>query len=423
MTAGENGARQREAGEVRNVRNLLNMLFSSARAKIMPLWIKLRMWTSPAFLRSRVLVKIREFFSNLLDVRPRDRRDYYPILRWLVSKRLAFALVVALGLVSLLYISAMLPDDLLRGNGGVPTYKYRAIPLKFYTGTVNILARDGHVAYSGEVDGGAASGQGTLYAAGGSTVYEGQFENSMYNGQGTLYYPNGVLKYTGGFTDNVYSGTGSSYRPNGVLEYSGGYVAGVRSGNGTLYNSVGSRVFQGSFLGGEIVYHDFLSRPTSEVPELYSGETVVYQSGEEYCVAMPEIDAVYAVKDGSGTLENQWTVDRVYVLHGSVPLESGTCTTLRQLMAAMGEPLYFGAAWVNLPEAAAWNLTAEDRSDQMEQVRIESTATFENVFAVSDYDRDFQMYLYTFQCNGLLYTFYFTGAGESEFMMYALEKA
>lgn len=334
------------------------------------------MWTSPAFLRSRVLVKIREFFSNLLDVRPRDRRDYYPILRWLVSKRLAFALVVALGLVSLLYISAMLPDDLLRGSGGVPTYKYRAIPLKFYTGTVNILARDGHVAYSGEVDGGAASGQGTLY------------------------YPNGVPKYTGGFTDNVYSGTGSSYRPNGVLEYSGGYAAGVRSGNGTLYNSVGSRVFQGSFLGGEIVYHDFLSRPTSEVPELYSGETIVYQSGEEYCVAMPEIDAVYAVKDGSGT-----------------------CTTLRQLMAAMGEPLYFGAAWVNLPEAAAWNLTAEDRPDRMEQVRIESTAAFENVFAVSDYDRDFQMYLYTFQCNGLLYTFYFTGASESEFMMYALEKA
>lgn len=37
MTAGENGARQREDGEVRNVRNLLNMLFSSARAKIMPL--------------------------------------------------------------------------------------------------------------------------------------------------------------------------------------------------------------------------------------------------------------------------------------------------------------------------------------------------------------------------------------------------
>lgn len=405
------------------MKNMLNLLFSSARAKIMPLWIKLRLWTTPAFLRSKVLVKVREFFSKLLDVRPRDKRDYYPIFRWLVSKRLAFALVVALGLVSLLFISMMLPDGFLKSGESVPTYKYRSVPLKFHTGTVNILARDGYVAYTGEVDGGVATGQGTLYAADGSTVYEGQFENSMYNGEGTLYYPNGSPKYVGSFTDNEYNGTGSSYRSNGVLEYSGDYVAGVRTGSGTLYNSVGSKVFQGSFLGGEIVYHDFLARPTSEVPELYSGETAVYQSNEEYCVTMPEIDAVYAVKDGSNTLENEWTVDRVYVLHGSVPLESGTCTTLRQLMAAMGEPLYFGTAWVDLPEAVAWDLVAEEQPDRMDQVRIESTASFENVFSVSDYDRDFQMYLYTFEQSGLLYTFYFTGAGESEFVMYAIEKA
>ena len=405
------------------MKNLLNMLFSAARAKIMPLWIKLRMWTSPAFLRSKVLIKVREFFSKLVDVRPRDKRDYYPIFRWLVSKRLAFALVVALGLVSVLYITKMLPDNFTKDSGGIPTYKYRAVPLKFHTGTVNILAKDGHVAYTGEVDGGAASGQGTLYAADGSTVYEGQFENSMYNGEGTLYYPNGGPKYVGSFTDNEYNGTGSSYRPNGVLEYSGDYVAGVRTGSGTLYNSVGSKVFQGGFLGGEIVYHDFLTRPTSEVPELYSGETAVYQSNEEYCVTMPEIDAVYAVKDGSNTLENEWTVDRVYVLHSSVPLESGTCTTLRQLMASMGEPLYFGTAWVDLPEAVSCDLAAEEQPDRMSQVRIKSTASFENVFSVSDYDRDFQMYLYTFEQNGLLYTFYFTGAGESEFVMYAIEKA
>ena len=403
------------------MKNLLNMLFSSARAKIMPLWIKLRMWTTPAFLRSKVLVKIREFFTRLVDVRPRDKWDYYPVFRWLVSKRLAFALVVALGVASLLYLSAMFPNDLLQG-GGIPTYGYRSIPLKFYTGTVNILAKGGYVAYTGQVDGGVASGKGTLYAADGSTIYDGEFANSMYNGEGTLYYPNGSPQYVGSFTDNKYNGTGSSFRPNGTLEYSGDYVAGDRTGKGTLYNSVGSQVFQGSFLGGEIVYHDFLARPTSEVTELYSGETAVYQSSDEYCVTMPDIDAVYAVKDGSNTLENQWTVDRVYVMRGSVPLESGTCTTLRQLMAAMGEPLYFGNAWVNLPEAVAWNLVAEDQPDRMDQVQVEYSASFENVFTVSSYDRNFQMYLYTFEQSGLLYTFYFTGAGEPEFVMYAIEK-
>lgn len=405
------------------MRNLLNIMFSAARAKIMPLWIKLRMWTSPAFLRSKVLVKVREFFTKLVDVRPRDKRDYYPVFRWLVSKRLAFALVVALGLVSLLYISMMLPDDLLGSSGGIPTYKYRAIPLKFHTGTVNILARDGYVAYTGEVDGGVASGQGTLYAADGSTVYEGQFANSMYNGNGTLYYPNGNPRYVGSFTDNEYNGTGSSYRPNGVLEYSGDYLSGARSGSGALYNSVGNEVFQGSFLNDGIVYQDFLTRPTSEVPQLYSGRSAVYQSDSEYCVTMPEINAVYAVKDGSNTLENQWTVDRIYVLESAVTLENGFCSNLRQLMSAMGEPLYFGTAWVDLPEAVAWNMVAREQPDRMDRVGMNTSASFDDVFAVSDYDRDFQMYLYTFQQNGLLYTFYFTGAGESEFVMYAMEKA
>lgn len=405
-----------------NVKNLLNMLFSTARAKVMPLWIKLRMWTSPAFLRTKVLARIRDFFSKLLDVRPRNKRDYYPVFRWLVSKRLAFALVVALGLASVLYISAMLPEH---GNGGeqIPTYRYRSIPLKFYTGTVNILAKDGYVAYTGEVADGAAAGQGALYDADGKIVYEGQFANSMYNGKGTLYYPSGNLRYAGEFTDNVYNGTGSSYRANGVLEYSGDYVTGVRTGKGTLYDSVGSQVFQGSFLNDEIVYHEFLDRPTSEVPQLYQGSSAVYQSEEEYCVTMPDIDAVYAVKDGSNTLENEWTVDRVYVLQRSVPLESGQCSTLRQLTAQMGAPLYSGTAWVDLPEAVAWNLTAQKLPDEMSAVQIQSTASFENVFSVSEYDRDFQVYLYTFQKEGLLYTFYFTGAGESEFVMYAIEKA
>lgn len=406
------------------MKNLLQILYSAARAKIMPLVIKLRMWTSPAFLKSRVLIKIREFFTRLLDVRPRDKGDYYPLFRWLVSKRLAFALVVAVGLGCLLLITQMVPDNALGGgDGDIPTYKYRSLPLKFYSGTVHILARDGYVAYSGQVDKGMAVGEGTLYAADGSTVYEGQFDNSMYNGEGTLFYPNGAPHYVGSFTDNLFNGTGTCYRPSGAPEYSGSFVFGVRTGEGVLYDSVGNPVYQGNFLNDQIVYHDFLDRPTSEIAQLYSGETAVYQSDAEYCVTMPEIDAVYSVQDGSNTLENEWTVDRIYVLHDTVPLESGLCSTVRELTAALGEPLYYGTAWVNLPEAVAWNLLAEEAPDQMETVAVNGTEGLEQVFTVSGYDRDFQVYLYTFEQGGLLYTFYFTGAGESRFVMYAMEKA
>lgn len=407
------------------MKNLLQIMMATARAKIMPLWIKLRLFTSPTFLKTRVLTKVREFFSKLLDVRPRHKRDYYGIFNWLVSKRLAFSVVVALGLVAAIYIAFTVPEGFWTGKstGGVPTYEYRAIPLKFHSGSVKIEARTGYIAYEGEVDKGMANGHGTLYAADGSTVYEGQFANNMYNGSGTRYYPDGTPQYVGGFTNNEFNGSGAYYRPNGTMEYQGAYTQGQRSGAGTLYNSVGDPVFQGNFLKNEISYVDFLARPTSDVSTLYSGATDIYQSDKEYCVTMPEIDAVYSVKDGRSTLENEWTVDRVYVLKNHIPLSGGSCTTVRQLQAELGQPLYFGTAWVNLPEVVAWNRLAKSQPDLVFPVKLEATALLENVFSVSGYDRNAQVYLYTFEKEGLVYTFYFTEAGASEFIMYAIEKA
>ena len=174
-------------------------------------------------------------FQKLFDVRPKNKKDYYPVFRWLVSKRLAYALVVAC-CVGGLFVLWMLSPSFLSGaaGSGIRTYKYNSIPLKFYEGTVQVLARDGHVAYIGQVSEGAANGQGTLKDKDGNLVYEGAFAHSMYNGTGTSYYPDGTVCYTGTFTDNLYNGTGQFYRQSGVLEYDGEYVAGRRTGVGSL---------------------------------------------------------------------------------------------------------------------------------------------------------------------------------------------
>ena len=77
---------------------------------------------------------------------------------------------------------------------------------------------------------------------------------------------------------------------------------------------------------------------------------------------------------------------------------------------------------MTLAEAAAWNRLAAENPDELESVRMLVEESLENVFTVSQYDRRVKMYLYTFEKDGLLYTFYFTGAGRAEFVMYALEK-
>ena len=400
------------------------MLLGTIRARMLPLWIKLKMWTNPRLLKTRGIQAIRGFLYKLLDVRPRDQKDYYPVLRWLVSKRLAFALVVGLGICAALFLTTVLPEGFLGGTGErIPTYRYRSIPLKFHSGNVKIEAKGGYIAYDGAVDKGAANGKGTLYNKAGGTVYEGDFKDNRYNGKGTCYYPGGTPQYQGDFTDNMFHGTGSYYRSNGVLEYEGDYHFNARTGEGILYNGVGSQVYQGNFLNDFIVYSDFVDRPTSEVSTLYSGDTDVYQSDREICTTMPEIQAVYSVRDGSKTLENEWTVDQILVLQDQVQLDGGVCTEIGQIKQQLGEPLYFGTAWVNLSEAVAWNLMAHKLPDRLPPVEIQADSPLENVHNVTSYNSDTQVYLYTFEQNELLYTFYFTEAGQSHFFMYAIEKA
>ena len=45
------------------------------------------------------------------------------------------------------------------------------------------------------------------------------------------------------------------------------------------------------------------------------------------------------------------------------------------------------------------------------------------MYIVNSYDEDFQLYIYTYERSGLLYTFYCTGSGMDSFVMYAIELA
>jgi hypothetical protein len=407
------------------LRKLFNTLFSAARAKITPLWTKLRFITSPSWWRTKGITKLRQAFTKLFDIRPKHRKDYYSIGRWLVSKRLAFALVIALAVLGLFYIFVMSPSALLKEGDGVSirTYRYNAAPLKFYSGTVRILAKSKYVAYIGNVDGGEVTGDGTLYARDGHVVYEGSFDNCMYNGAGRLYYPSGVLEYAGSFTDNLYNGAGSFFRENGVVEYVGEYTAGARSGTGTLYNSGGNPVFTGSFRQDKIVFGEFLGKTTQDAAGMYTGIQDIYSTDSEYCVDMKEIGAAYAVRSGAKSLDDSWIITNVYVMGRSISVGGAELATVNELTAQLGTPIYLGSTWVDLSEAVMVNDSIEAGNTDLPAVSIDAVSTFDGVYNVKSYDTGFELYIYVYSYDGIIYTFYSDGSSSTGFFMYSLELA
>ena len=400
---------------------LFNTIFATLRAKFMRLWTRLRLWTSPQFLQARFITKVQQFFARLFDVRPRNKKDYYPVFRWLVSKRLAFALVIVLGLLSVFYILFFSPVSamLSASSPSLPSFRYNALPLKFYSGNVQITAADGHVAYEGTVGDGVAQGQGVLYRADGSVVYSGAFENSKYNGSGSLFYQDGVLRYEGEFEDNLFNGQGSLYRQSGVLEYQGGFLRGLKSGAGTLYNSGGNAIFAGNFLSDRPLFSELLGKTTAEAASMYTGDTTVYNASGENSVSLDEIGVVYTANDGSNSLDAEWTIGEIVVEESSFPTTDALLTGINELTAYFGEPVYFGYTWPTLSEAVAIRRLSEAGSGGFPDIEMEMTAGFDDVYSVTSYDKNYELYIYVYQADGLLYTFY-CDSSTSDFSFYSV---
>ena len=88
----------------------LSLLISSIKAKFVGLWTKFSRWTTKTFVLSKILTAVRNFFSKTLSVKPRHSKDYYGFLAWLVSRRLVYAALIILGVLSLVYL--VLVDEL-----------------------------------------------------------------------------------------------------------------------------------------------------------------------------------------------------------------------------------------------------------------------------------------------------------------------
>lgn len=387
--------------------NLFQILLQSLKAKFTPIVTRLRYVLNPSYWLTLGIEAIRTFFTKILNVRPRNKDDYYPIGRWLVSKRLAFAIVVVIGVLSVMYIYSVRNTLFPKlADGSIKTYNYNSVLLKFAKGTVRIRGKSGYLAFEGEVRDGACNGQGTLKNPEGVIVYQGNFNQSMYEAAGTQYYQDGMLWYTGGFHENLHSGDGRLFRQNGTLEYVGQFALDMKEGEGTLYDMSNNPVYAGRFSHDEILYSNLIGKSNSEVAAAYTGERAMYTAGMERVRFLKDIDAMTVELVDEDSIDEDAKVDSVYVLKKYFKYGSNECPTISSLNDVLGAPVYVGTSYVTLPEALAINYLYDRRSLTLDgKVDMTMDQMFTEYTQVTDYDHEYEVYLHTYHKDGLIYTF------------------
>ncbi|MBR4515650.1 MAG: hypothetical protein IKO61_12295 [Lachnospiraceae bacterium] len=398
--------------------NLFSVMWNAIKARFTRIVTKIRMFTRPDYIKTRVIEKIRQFFQRLFDVKPRDKDDYYGFFGWLVSKKLAFAIVIIVGVLSFVYVYITYPSLFPgRKSDHIKTYSYNSILLKFASGTVRIKGKSGYLAYEGEVSKGYCNGQGTLYNPQGNIVYQGEFEKSKYENQGTFYYPDGTLHYTGTFHENLFSGTGTLYRNNGSMEYEGDFLLGMKEGNGKLYDMGKNNIFTGSFTQDEIRYSELIGKSSQEIATAYTGDVVMYDTGIDRVRFMRDIEALTLETASDESVEDEYTADKVYVLKNSIRFGGQDYTSIDALVKVLGNPTYEGVARAILPEIIAINSINESREAFGGPVEVTTDDLYKEYVQVTDYNRNYEIYLVSFKKEGLEYNFV-TMPGRDTFEFY-----
>ena len=388
--------------------NLIQILLQALKTKILPIVTRLKLIFSPNYLKARLTEGLRGFFTNILNVRPKDKDDYYPVGRWLVSKKLAFAVVLVIGVLSLVYImaswSALFPG---RANDGIKTYSYNSVLLKFAKGTVRIKGKSGYLAYEGEVSNASCNGVGELRNPAGHVVYQGNFALSMYEGDGTQYYDDGSLHYQGTFHENLYSGSGKLYRPNGSMEYEGQFAYNMKEGLGTLYDFGHNPLFVGQFTLDDIKYSDLIDKKATELAAAYGGKVTLYETTSERVRYMPDIDAMTVEYLDPESIDTDATVEGVFVLKDSFNSADGPLRDFDALTEHFGEPVYVGRSYGTFPELLAiLKLNQASEGAVMSgEPDMTMSAVFNEYMEVTNYDTEYAVYLHTYHKDGLSYTF------------------
>lgn len=405
--------------------NLRNILINVLRTKILPIFTRMQLLLNPRFMAGRITEFVRGFIQKVLDIRPRHKDDYYPIGRWLVSKRLAYAVVIVAAVLCIIYIvsqkNALFPS---LNDDHIKTYNYNSILLKYAKGKVRIRGKSGWLAYEGEVSDAACNGKGTLFNPEGTVIYEGNFESSMYEEDGTQYYDSGALHYEGKFHENEYSGEGKLFRETGSLEYEGDFFHNAKEGSGILYNLSGEEIYNGQFTQDEINYSYMVGKSAAEMAAIYSGERTLYEAETERVRVMDEIGVMTEEIQDESSVDDMATVSAVYVMDNTIRIGNQDYNSFDGLEQALGEATYVGDSYATLPELMIINRLNEASSVSVMNgvAEVVENEVYTEYTEVASYDTDYVVYLHSYERDGLVYNFVSMPEDENFSFYYILQR-
>ena len=96
-------------------------------------------------------------------------------------------------------------------------------------------------------------------------------------------------------------------------------------------------------------------------------------------------------------------------------------SSLDDLTKAMGEPEFQGNTYITLPEAVAVELINQQEEPLEIDAQLETSALYDEVQTVESYQSMLEIYLYVYQTEDLIYTF-FCENRDTPFFMYMVEQ-
>ncbi|MBQ1844182.1 MAG: hypothetical protein II133_06240, partial [Lachnospiraceae bacterium] len=234
----------------------------------------------------------------------------------------------------------------------------------------------------------------------------------------TYYYPGEIVHYTGDFHENVFEGVGKLYRESSTMEYQGDFVAGRKDGEGTLYDTAGNKVFEGTFAADDIAYSQLVGKSTADMAAQYVGKRKVFNSSENIGVYLSDIDVVYSIPAENKEIGDESTIYDIYVLKDHINFGGNICTSIEQVRDVMGQPTYQGDSYATYPEVIAIYEMSKLKSVYTGAPQIDLSQDLDDLATVKSYTLRYPVYIYTFERDGLLYSFLCKDQSGSSFDMY-----